>query len=209
MQILIADDDPISRLLLQENLEAWGYKVTACVDGDEAFAALTAPGAPLLAILDWMMPGINGTDVCRRLAAESTPSTARHLILLTARTGREAVVEGLRSGAADYVTKPFDRDELQARVAIGKRIIELQTALAGRVAALEAAALQIKQLHGLLPICSYCKKIRDDNDYWNRVESYVEERSGVRFSHGICPDCYKQVESEFDMPSDGPSPENS
>lgn len=131
MRILIAEDDAASRLLLQRNLKAWGYEVSVCVDGTEALAALTTRGTPSLAILDWMMPGIDGTDVCRRLVEESTPSNAKYLILLTSRTDRAEVVEGLRSGAADYVTKPFGRHELRARVAIGKRVIELQTALPG------------------------------------------------------------------------------
>ena len=181
--------------------------MSVCVDGTEALAALTTRGAPSLAILDWMMPGIDGTNVCRRLVEESTPSNAKYLILLTSRTDRAEVVEGLRSGAADYVTKPFDRHELRARVAIGKRVIELQTALAGRIAEFEAAANQIKQLRGLLPICCYCKKIRDDNAYWNRVESYLEERIDVQFTHGICPDCFRKVEAEFDGPDEGSAPE--
>ena len=207
MRILIADDDAISRRLLQGFLESWGYEVSACAEGTAALAALTAPAAPPLAILDWMMPGIDGTDVCRRLREAGAPSTTQYLILLTARTDRTAVVEGLGSGADDYVTKPFDRDELRARVAIGQRIVELQTALAKRVAELEAAAAQVTQLNGLLPICAYCKKVRDDNDYWTRVESYLEERIDVHFSHGICPECFKKVEEEIFTPDEGSAPE--
>ena len=194
-------------LVLQRHLETWSYEVSGCVDGTEALAALTAPGAPALAILDWKMPGIDGTDVCRRLLERGPSSAVRHLILLTARIDRAAVVEGLQSGAADYLTKPFNGDELRARVAIGKRVIELQTALAERISKLEAAATQIKQLNGLLPICCYCKKIRDDNDYWNRVESYLEDRIDVQFSHGICPDCFKRVEAGLDGPDQDPAPD--
>ena len=197
MRILIADDDAVSRRLLQHYLVSWNYEVASYPDGTGALAALTAPGAPPLAILDWEMPGVDGTDVCRRLRADGAPSTAQYLILLTARTDPMAIVEGLGSGADDYVTKPFDRDELRARVAIGKRIVELQTSLGERVAELEAAAAQITQLSGLLPICAYCKKVRDDNDYWSQVESYLQERINVRFSHGICPECLKKVEAGF------------
>lgn len=197
MRILIADDDAVSLRVLEQNLTAWDYEVTTCSDGVAAFAAMTERDAPSLAILDWMMPGIDGTDVCRRLRRGSQSLAGQYLILLTARSGRTAVVEGLGSGADDYVTKPFVRDELRARVAIGARIVALQTALATRVVELETAAAQVKQLSGLVPICAYCNKIRDDSDYWNRLESYLEARTDVRFSHGICPTCFDKVDAEL------------
>lgn len=201
MRILIADDDPVSRRLLRRRLEAWGYEVDACLNGDDALEALLANTAPPLAILDWMMPGADGPTICRQVR-ESVPAATRYLILLTGRSDRSALVEGLNSGADDYVTKPFDQEELRARVAIGRRIVELQGTLAERVAELEAAGAQIRDLSGLLPICAYCKKVRDDNDYWSRVESYLEARSEVRFSHGICPDCLEQAAADLELDND-------
>jgi DNA-binding response OmpR family regulator len=100
------------------------------------------------------------------------------------------VVAGLQAGGDDYVTKPFDREELHARVKVGLRILQLQMNLADRVRELEEALASVKQLQGLLPICSYCKKIRDDQNYWQQVEGYISEHSGAVFSHGICPECY-------------------
>ncbi len=97
----------------------------------------------------------------------------------------------MQSGANDYVIKPFDRAELQARVRVGQNVVELQRSLAQRVRELEEALSQVQQLQGLLPICSYCKKIRDDRNYWQQVETYVSRHTQMRFSHGICPDCWE------------------
>jgi DNA-binding response OmpR family regulator len=191
MRILIAEDDPISRRVLEAALAKWGYDVVVTCDGVEAWQGLRAKDAPKLAILDWMMPGIDGITICRK-ARESPDPQPTYIILLTAKGRREDTVEGLQAGADDYVTKPFDREELHARVQVGVRIVELQGNLTNRVRDLEDALSQIKHLQGLLPICSYCKKIRDDQNYWQQVEKYITEHSEVQFSHGICPDCYEK-----------------
>ncbi len=192
MRVLIAEDDAVSRRLLEARLAKWGYEVLSTKDGTEAWACLQEPGSPQLAILDWMMPGLSGLDVCA-LARGNAATGSKHLILLTARDSRADVVSGLTAGASDYMTKPFDVEELRARVQVGQRIVELQTSLAERVRELEAALSHVKQLQGLLPICLYCKKIRNDKNYWQQVEAYIMERSAARFSHGICPDCYEKL----------------
>ena len=198
MKVLIAEDDTVSRRLLEATLIRWGYEVVVASDGVEAWEALQSDGAPSLAILDWMMPGLDGLEVCRRIR-KMPSSTPPYLILLTAKGGREDLVTGLEAGANDYVTKPFNREELRARVQVGVRMVELQQHLADRVRALEEALARVKQLQGLLPICSYCKKIRDDQNYWQQVESYIAEHSQAQFSHSICPDCYeKLVKPELD-----------
>jgi DNA-binding response OmpR family regulator len=192
MRILIAEDDNVSRLVLEKTLAKRGHEVTACADGAAAWEALQAADAPRLAILDWMMPGLDGVEVCRRVRAAPALAGA-YLMLLTARGSKESVLEGLRAGANDYVTKPFDHDELQARVNVAGQVLRLQEELAARVRELEESLQQVKQLQGLLPICSYCKNIRDDHDYWHRLEHYISAHSGARFSHGICPDCWRDV----------------
>ena len=198
MKILIAEDEPVSRRVLEATLGKWGYEVITTAGGGEAWAAISAAGAPKLAILDWMMPDIDGLEICRR-ARQRPNGQPLHIILLTARGRKEDVITGLQAGADDYVTKPFDHEELRARVQVGVRIIELQAALADRVVELEEALSRVRQLRGLLPICSYCKKIRDDQNYWQQVEQYVGAHSDVQFSHGICPDCYhKVVEPQLD-----------
>jgi CheY-like chemotaxis protein len=192
MKILIAEDDSVSRRLLGATLSKFGHEVVIAADGAEAWAVLGQEDAPRLAILDWMMPEIDGVEICRRvrLMANATPL---YLILLTAKSSKEDVVIGLDAGANDYLTKPFDRAELRARVQVGVQVLELQESLAGRVRELEDALSKVKQLEGLLPICSYCKKIRDEQNYWQRVDSYLSDHTDVLFSHGVCPDCYQQV----------------
>jgi DNA-binding response OmpR family regulator len=192
LRILIAEDDPMSRLLLQTHLRKWDHDALAKSDGLAAWEALQAADAPALAILDWMMPGLDGLEVCRRARARvSAPPL--YIILLTARADRRDTVEGLGAGADDYVTKPFDAAELQARVNVGIRVVGLQSELAARIAELEQALARVDQLHGILPICSYCKKVRNDTDSWQQVESYVSAHSNVRFNHGVCPDCRENI----------------
>ena len=192
MKILIAEDDSVSRRVLAATLDKFGYEVVVAADGAEAWAVLQSVAAPPLAILDWMMPEIDGVELCRRVRGLCA-ATPPYLILLTAKGGKEDIVTGLDAGANDYLTKPFDRAELRARVQVGARVLELQGNLAARARELEAALSQVKQLQSLLPICSYCKKIRDEQNYWHRVESYIGEHAGVEFSHGICPACYTDV----------------
>ncbi len=192
MKILIAEDDPVSRRLLQAILVRWGYDVAVARDGIEAWEMLKGEDAPKLAILDWMMPGIDGVTICRKIRGMQR-SQPIYIILLTAKGNKEDIVEGLQAGADDYVTKPFDRDELRARVCVGEWVIQLQSELADRVRELENALSHVRRLQGLLPICSYCKKIRDDKNYWRQVEEYISERSEAEFSHSICPDCYEKI----------------
>ena len=190
MRVVIAEDDPVSRSILQTLLRKWGHEVTTTMDGEAAWKVLREPGAPSLVILDIMMPGIDGLELCRRLR-QSPNTIPPYIILLTANAGVREVVKGIEAGADDYLTKPYDSDELRVRVQVGVRIVELQTNLAERVKQLEVALAHVKQLEGILPICSYCKKIRNDSDDWQNVESYVAGHSEAEFSHGICPTCYE------------------
>lgn len=191
MKILIAEDDPVSRCFLEVTLVKWGYEVIVACDGSQAWQALQSD-PPSIAILDWMMPGIDGAEVCRRIRAAQS-STPVYIIMLTAKTDKKDLVEGLDAGADDYITKPFDRQELRARIGVGMRIAQLQKNLADRVVELEAALSRVRQLQGLLPICSYCKRVRDDQNYWQQVDSYVSKHTEVEFSHSICPACYDRL----------------
>jgi diguanylate cyclase (GGDEF)-like protein len=128
VRILLAEDDAVSRRLLQAVLQQWGYEVVVARDGAEAWAVLCEPDPPSLAILDWVMPVLDGIDVCRRLRADADRPYV-YTILLTGRSETSDVVEGLSAGADDYVRKPFDSNELRVRLRAGRRIIELQSVL--------------------------------------------------------------------------------
>jgi sigma-B regulation protein RsbU (phosphoserine phosphatase) len=192
VRVLIAEDDPVSRYLLEATLKNWGCDVTATEDGNEAWRCIQEPDSPRLILLDWNMPGVDGAEICRRVRVGSD-LLPRHIILLTAREDKKDILEGLRAGADDYVTKPFDPEILHARLQAGERIVALQVCMASHVRQLERALARVKELHGLLPICSYCKKIRDDQNYWTQVEAYISNHTDVQFSHGICPDCYENI----------------
>jgi DNA-binding response OmpR family regulator len=197
MRVLIAEDDRITGEILARTLQRWSYETTVVSDGAQAWDHLRNATSPTLAILDWMMPEIDGPDVCRRVRAE-LPLANMYLLLVTAREGRGDVVAGLEAGADDYIIKPFDPDELRARVAVGVRVLSLQQKLAERVFELQDALSNVKQLRGLLPICSYCKRIRGDDQYWQQVEGYIADHSEAQFSHGICPSCYATISAELD-----------
>ena len=143
MRILIAEDDPVSRRVLEVCLLKWGHEVVVTSDGFQACEALLREGAPRLAILDWMMPGMDGTEVCRRVRGSPVGGPA-YLILLTAKGRKEDIVVGLGAGADDYVTKPFDHEELRARVQVGLRVATLQNVLADRVKELEESAAKVR-----------------------------------------------------------------
>ena len=192
MRVLMAEDDLVSQRLLQTVLTKWGYTPVVVSNGGDAWEVLQQTDAPSLAILDWMMPVMDGVDVCRAARALERDCPT-YLILLTAKGQKEDIVTGLRAGADDFLTKPFDREELHARVQVGMRVVKLQAELSARVRELEEAISRVKTLQGLLPICSYCKKIRDDQNYWLQVEEYVAVHSDAQFSHGVCPDCYERV----------------
>ena len=198
MKTLIAEDNPTTRLFLESALKDWGYDVVVTCDGAEAWQQLQADSAPRLVLLDWKMPAMDGIEVCQKLRKRQDPQPA-YIILLTARNDQEDIVTGLQAGADDYITKPFDPPELQARLQAGVRVLCLQSALADRVRELEQALASIKQLQGLLPICAYCKRIRDDHNYWQQVEAYITAHSEAQFSHSVCPDCFERVvKPEFD-----------
>lgn len=197
MRILLADDDAVMRQGLQLQLHRWGYEPVVCEDGEKARAVLLGTDPPPLAILDWSMPGIDGLALCREIRA--TPGLdATYVVMLTAHGTRDEMVAGLDGGADEYITKPFDWGVLQARVAIGARIASLQQTLAQRVRELERALDLVNKLSGLLPICSYCKRIRTGDDCWQQLEAYLSEHSEAEFSHGVCPDCLEHVRKDFE-----------
>ena len=153
-----------------------GHEVTTAADGEEAWADLQVGHYPVV-ISDWQMPGMDGPELCRRLRKRGDERYA-YFILVTATGGKQRYLEGMEAGADDFITKPVDMEELRARLKVAERILGLRQ--------------HVQQLEGLLPICAYCKRIRDSAEQWQPIERYVEKRSEAQFSHGICPDCYEK-----------------
>ena len=191
MRVLIAEDNDNMRKHLQFALEDHGHEVVVTKDGTEAWEELQKSSAPHIAILDWNMPGYDGPEICKKLRALETEQH-KYIILLTVRNRSDEIAAGLDAGANDYIVKPFDFEELRARVAVGQRVVELQQSLAKRVDELQAALAHVKRLQGLLPICMHCHKIRNDKQSWQKLEAYIHENSEAKLSHGLCPDCLQK-----------------
>lgn len=205
----MADDARVDAAMLSRALRGWGYEPVVVDDGTAVMDKLIAGELPSVLILDWNMPGYSGVDLCREVRAQLGDS-GPYIILLTGRGEPQEVANGLGAGANDFVTKPFDPVVLQARVRNAVQTQDLQDKLADRVRELERALANVKRLQGLLPICSYCKRVRKDEGYWDQVEQYVAEHSEARFTHSICPSCFQDVvepelaalESNAETPAD-------
>lgn len=191
MKILIAEDDLTSRQVLRAVLKKLDHEVLEAINGEEAWTIMKKPDAPRLIILDWMMPVMDGLELINRIRSVQT-SQPPYIIMVTTKDEKTDIIAGLDSGANDYLSKPFDTGELRARVDVGKRMIELQERLMLQVQELRKANEHIKTLQGILPICSFCKKIRDDQGYWNQVEEYISIHSDAEFTHSFCPECVKK-----------------
>jgi len=173
MKILVAEDDAVSRLILEKTLQGWGHSVTSCDSGSAAWA-LHRAGDFRVVISDWMMPEMDGSELCRKIRMLKR-SGYTYVILLTAKSGKENFLEGMEAGADDYLTKPFDADELNVRLKVAERVLSLQA--------------DVQTLRGILPICAWCQKIRDDERLWKTAEEYLKSHTEVDFSHSICPEC--------------------
>ncbi len=197
MKILIAEDDITSRFILRGILVKWGHDILIAQDGMEALNRLQASDRPQVAILDWEMPGMDGLEVCRQIKKMELPVPI-YTIVLTGRASKEEIVQGLDAGADDYITKPFDTNELKARIRAAERMVRVQETLARKVEDLKEALGHVKLLQGIIPICMHCHKIRNDNQAWDQLEAYISDHSDAQFSHSICPECMKKYYPGYD-----------
>jgi sigma-B regulation protein RsbU (phosphoserine phosphatase) len=188
MKLLIAEDDAFFRRLLQQVL-AQTYELVVAEDGIRAWEVLQHPGGPQLAILDWVMPGLSGPQVCRKVRETSSLARRCYLVILTARNSPADILSGLRAGADDYVTKPFDPEELRSRVRLGARLIELQDTVAAQASALEEARGRERELQALLPVCPRCRHVRADGAFWSDLEHYLDEHGRDQPAPTHCPIC--------------------
>jgi len=178
--ILIAEDDPVSARILEAALSKFGYKPVMARNGAEAWDKFDREPARLI-VSDWMMPDLDGLELCEKVRSRAqTPYT--YFILLTANhTSAHNYELASAAGVDDFLTKPLDREAIRIRLRVAERILKYTA--------------QIRQLQEMIPICVYCRKVRDEHDYWDMVESYIQKETGRRFSHGACPACYeKEIE---------------
>lgn len=188
MKVLIAEDDAFFRKMLLQLLTP-DYEVQSVPDGIRAWDALQQEDAAKLAILDWVMPGLSGPQICRNVRAN--PKIAYcYLILLTAKNSVPDIVAGLGAGADDYLTKPFDAEELRARLRVAQRVITLQRAVQDQALELRKVAASEKFLQSLLPVCPACKARRNDARYWRQVEAYF---IGREVGSGTCLSCSEKT----------------
>lgn len=191
MKILIAEDDYTTRLIVQVILEKWKYKVVTAENGIKAWEILQQNDPPQIAILDWEMPELDGLKVCQK-TRELERDNPIYIIMLTGRDSKKDIVHGLDTGADDYITKPFDENELRARVRVAERMVRIQASLTSTVDELRQALEHVHTLQGILPICMHCHGIRSDDEAWHKLEKYIEANTNAKLSHSICPDCLKK-----------------
>ncbi len=175
--VLVVDDEPLVRQVLTQQLATAGYRLVAAKSGSEALELLESETVDLV-LLDVMMPRMSGFEVCRAIR-ETRSREELPVIFLSAKNRQEDRVASFNEGGNDYLTKPIGREELLARVKVHIELLSVH----------DAQFEEIQALRGILPICSYCKKIRDDGGYWNQLEGYISQHTEAEFSHGICPGC--------------------
>lgn len=179
MKILTVEDDLVARAVLRQALRRLGHEAVEAADGEAALELLQKHDGVRVVVSDWTMPNSDGLELCRKIRAR-VGAEYTYFILLT---GRDATNDNQTmaadAGVDDFLTKPLDFGELWMRLRVAERILRYTT--------------QVRQLEEMLPICSYCKKIRDDQNYWRQLEGYISERTGADFSHSVCPDCYQRV----------------
>ncbi|MBL8919538.1 MAG: response regulator [Myxococcaceae bacterium] len=194
-RVLVAEDEAVTRHLLSSTLTRFGYDVIAVSDGDQAWTVLSGPTPPLLALLDWQMPGLDGPQICQKVR-DRTGGSYAYLLLVTSRSSKADVVEGLSAGADDFITKPVDTEELRARLRVGERVLKLEQSLADQIVRLQEEKAHVQELQGMIPICMHCKRVRNTEQIWERVETYIEAHSMAKFSHALCQNCLDEYYPE-------------
>ncbi len=192
-KILIVDDDPVNVRVLEMTLKD-EYEIFSAFGGKEALS-LTREKQPQLILLDVMMPEVSGFDVCKALK-EDQNTREIPVIFVTALDKSVDEMKGLSLGAIDYIFKPINPILVRLRVKNQLELLEQRDLLSLKNQELEAALQRLKVLEGIIPICMYCKKIRDEQEAWQKIENYISQHSNALFSHGICPECAQGIRKD-------------
>jgi DNA-binding response OmpR family regulator len=202
LKVLVTDDDPDVLLLTTTVLRRAGYEVLEASTGGECLEALRA-SRPDLVLLDVMLPDMSGVEVCQQIKADQDLQHTFVILASGIRISSDSQAEGLNYGADGYIVRPISNKELVARVQSMERIKLAEDALLEKerqqeelILKLQEALAEIKTLKGFIPICASCKKIRDDEGYWNQLEAYISKHTEAIFSHGLCPECAEQYMAE-------------
>ena len=203
IKVLVTDDDPEILLLTSSVLRRAGYLVLGTGTGTECLEAVHTY-RPDIVLLDVMLPDMDGRTVCRLIKSDPGLEGTIVILLSGVQVSSEHQAEGLSTGADGYIVKPISNKELVARVQAMERIKRAEDTLREKekqqeklILKLQEALSEIRTLKGLIPICATCKKIRDDEGYWNQLEAYITRHTGAIFSHGICPDCADKMREEI------------
>ena len=188
MKILIAEDEYTTRLMVQVCLENLGYSIESVEDGNTAWEIINQTTPPEIAVLDWEMPGLSGIDLCRKIKRMERSSPI-HVILLTARDSKNDISQGFAAGADDYITKPFNEDELQARIRVADRIVTIQSSLNGSLEELREALDLVQAFEEPVAICNKCQKIGAFDGTWRTPAQLLEYPVDPRFVQLDCKNC--------------------
>jgi DNA-binding response OmpR family regulator len=191
IEILIAENDKTIQITLKSLCKSWNYNVIITDNGNDAWGILQELNTPHIAIIDRIIPGMNGIDICKEIRNMKT-NVPKYIILFSTLNSKKHIIEGFEAGADDYIARPFLSDELRLRIKAGERIVKLQTSLTDNINRLEDALTHIKTLQGILPVCCICHRIRNDQESWQRIEKYLGEHTNIQLSHTFCPDCAKK-----------------
>lgn len=202
--ILIIDDQPANLAVLVDYLEGRDIDVVVAENGKNGLARADYV-LPDLILLDVLLPDINGFDTCRQLKTNRRTS-AIPVIFMTALADVNDKISGFAAGGVDYVTKPLELEEVCARIKTHLTLNRLQKELEAKNRELTTALAEIDTLKGILPLCSFCKKIRDDQGYWQQVDAYIQTHTSAEISHSLCPDCLKEHYPDIVAPEDGQPP---
>jgi CheY-like chemotaxis protein len=184
LHIVIAEDDLVTRLLLEKILRDEGHEVTAFTTGQEAWDHLSRQPVQVI-VSDWNMPDMDGLDLCQRVRALQRETYTYFILITSASRNPTNIHAAVAAGVDDFLSKPVNPVEIQMRLHVASRILSY--------------AGQVRQLESLIPICSYCKKVRDDSNLWQAVDHYLSQQTGRDLSHSICPECYRSiVQKELD-----------
>jgi len=205
-RILVIDDNPDIRLLSTMLLKRAGYEVLEASTGQECLD-IVRTHHPSLILLDVMLPDMTGFEVCRQIKNNENLKDIFVILASGIRVSSENQAEGLDMGADGYIIRPIPNKEFLARVQAGERIKRAEDALREKegqqqalISQLEEALVEIKTLKGCIPICATCKKIRDDEGYWEYLEAYISKHTDATFTHGICPTCFEKAKTEMKKP---------